>query len=268
MSHFKQQVVVITGGSDGIGKALVQIFLQEGARVATCGRQTEKLRELQQEFSGLPLHVFQADVSVEADCAAFIQSTIDTFGTIHILINNAGISMRSLFQDALPSTLKKVMDINYMGVVNCTHYALPYILQNKGSIVGISSIAGFRGLPGRTGYSASKFALNGWLEALRTELLDSGVHVLTACPGFTTSNIRMAALDSRGEARGETSMDEGAMMSAATCARHILNAIRRRKRTLVLTFNGKRTVFLNKWFPALTDRLVKNFFYKNGQLVK
>lgn len=268
MSQFKNQVVVVTGGSDGIGKALVEIFLQEGARVATCGRQVDKLEQLRKEFAGMPLHIFQADVSVETDCADFIQSTIATFGTIHILINNAGISMRSLFQDAIPATLKKVMDINYMGVVYCTHYALPHIIKNKGSIVGISSIAGFRGLPGRSGYSASKFALNGWLESLRTELLESGVHVLTACPGFTTSNIRMAALDSKGEARGETSMDEGAMMSSATCARHILDAIRQRKRTLILTYNGKRTVFLNKWFPALTDRLVRNFFYKNGQLVK
>lgn len=243
MSQFTNQVVVITGGSDGIGKALVEIFLQEGAKVATCGRQTDKLELLRKEFDGKPLHIFKADVSIEADCAAFIQSTMDTFGTIHILINNAGISMRSLFQDASPATLKKVMDINYMGVVYCTHFSLPHIIKNKGSIVGISSIAGFRGLPGRSGYSASKFALNGWLEALRTELLDSGVHVLTACPGFTTSNIRMAALDSKGEARGETSMDEGAMMSSATCARHILDAIRHRKRTLVLTFNGSELSF-------------------------
>jgi short-subunit dehydrogenase len=155
-----------------------------------------------------------------------------------------------------------------MGTVYCTHYALPYILQNKGAIVGISSIAGYRGLPGRSGYSASKFALNGWLESLRTELLDSGVHVLTACPGFTTSNIRVAALNKLGEAQGETPMDEASMMSAEECAQHIQRAMENRKRTLILTFNGKRTVFLNKWFPALADKLVRNFFYKNGQLVK
>ena len=134
--------------------------------------------------------------------------------------------------------------------------------------MGISSIAGYRGLPGRSGYSASKFALNGWLESLRTELLDSGVHVLTACPGFTTSNIRVAALNKLGEAQGETPMDESSMMSAEECAQHILRAMENRKRTLILTFNGKRTVFLNKWFPALADKLVRNFFYKNGQLVK
>jgi short-subunit dehydrogenase len=176
--------------------------------------------------------------------------------------------MRALFVEAAPATIKKVMEVNFMGTVYCTHYALPHILQNKGAIVGISSIAGFRGLPGRSGYSASKFALNGWLESLRTELLDSGVHVLTACPGFTTSNIRMAALNKSGEAQGETPMDEASMMSSEECALHILRAMENRKRTLILTFNGKRTVFLNKWFPALADKLVRNFFYKNGQLVK
>jgi short-subunit dehydrogenase len=268
MSAFSTKVVVITGGSDGIGKALVQLFLSLGAKVATCGRNPEKLYILQKELAGKPLHVQQADVSVEKDCQKFIQGTLDAFGTIDVLINNAGISMRALFAEAAPATIKKVMEVNFMGTVYCTHYALPYILQNKGTIVGISSIAGFRGLPGRSGYSASKFALNGWLESLRTELLDSGVHVLTACPGFTTSNIRVAALNKLGEAQGETPMDEASMMSSAECAQHILQAMENRKRTLILTFNGKRTVFLNKWFPALADKLVRNFFYKNGQLVK
>ena len=268
MSAFSNKVVVITGGSDGIGKALVQLFLAQGAQVATCARNPEKLYALQKEHAGKPLHVQQADVSVEKDCQQFIQGTLDAFGTIDVLINNAGISMRALFADAAPATIKKVMEVNFMGTVYCTHYALPHILQNKGAIVGISSIAGYRGLPGRSGYSASKFALNGWLESLRTELLDSGVHVLTACPGFTTSNIRVAALNKLGEAQGETPMDEASMMSAEECAQHILRAMENRKRTLILTFNGKRTVFLNKWFPALADKLVRNFFYKNGQLVK
>jgi short-subunit dehydrogenase len=268
MSAFSNKVVVITGGSDGIGKAMVQLFLQQGAKVATCARNPEKLYSLQKEHAGKWLHVQQADVSNEKDCQQFIQGTLDAFGTIDALINNAGISMRALFAEAAPATLKKVMEVNFMGTVYCTHYALPHILKNKGAIVGISSIAGFRGLPGRSGYSASKFALNGWLESLRTELLDSGVHVLTACPGFTTSNIRMAALNKSGEAQGETPMDEASMMSSEECAHHILKAMENRKRTLILTFNGKRTVFLNKWFPALTDKLVRNFFYKNGQLVK
>jgi short-subunit dehydrogenase len=160
------------------------------------------------------------------------------------------------------------MDINFWGTVYCTKFALDHIIKNKGTIVGVSSIAGYRGLPGRSGYSASKYAVNGWLEALRTELLESGTNVMWVCPGFTSSNIRNAALNSKGESQGESPMDEGAMMSSEECAVHIANAIHKRKRTLVLTFTGKRAVFMNKFFPALADKLVRKFFFKNNELVK
>lgn len=268
MSIFRDKVVVITGGSDGIGKALVDRFLQSGAKVATCGRNYEKLYQLQARYPGMPLLVYTADVSKEQDCRHFMDEVIKSFGTIDILINNAGISMRALVKDLEIDTLRKVMDINFWGTVYCTKMALPHILANKGTIVGVSSIAGYRGLPGRSGYSASKFAVNGWLEALRTELLHSGTNVLWVCPGFTTSNIRNAALNAKGESQGESPMDENKMMSSEECADHIQNAIAKRKRTIVLTANGKRTVFLNRFFPALADKLVYNFFFKNGVLAK
>ncbi len=268
MSLFQHKVVVITGGSDGIGKALVEAFLVLGAKVATCGRNYDKLYRLQSSHPGMPLLIHATDVSKESDCNRFIEEVIKQFGTIDILINNAGVSMRSLVSEVELETLRKVMDINFWGTVYCTKFALPYITKNKGTIVGVSSIAGFRGLPGRSGYSASKFAVNGWLEALRTELLESGTNVLWVCPGFTSSNIRKAALNKDGQAQGESPMDEGAMMSSEACAQYIIVAIEKRKRTLVLTFNGKRTVFLNKYFPGLADKLVRNFFFKNGELVK
>jgi short-subunit dehydrogenase len=145
---------------------------------------------------------------------------------------------------------------------------LPFITEKKGVIVGVSSIAGYRGLPGRSGYSASKFALQGWLEALRTELMETGVHVMWVCPGFTSSNIRNAALNKDAESHGETPMDENKMMSAPECARLILKAIQKRKRTLVMTFTGKRAVFMNKFFPKLADKMVRKFFYKDGKLIK
>ena len=160
------------------------------------------------------------------------------------------------------------MDINFFGAVYCTKHALPFLIESKGTIVGVSSIAGYRGLPGRSGYSASKHALQGWMESIRTELLDSGVNVMWICPGFTTSNIRNAALNKEGEAQGESPMDEDKMMTAEECAERILTAIEKRKRTVVMTFQGKQTVFMNKFFPGLADKLVKNFFYKNGKLVK
>ena len=268
MSIFKNKIVVITGGSDGIGKALVEAFLMQGAKVATCGRNYDKLYQLQSAHPGLPLMILTADVSKEADCRHFIDNEIETFGTIDILTNNAGVSMRSVVTEVELDTLRKVMDINFWGTVYCTKFALPYITRNQGTIVGVSSIAGYRGLPGRSGYSASKFAVNGWLEALRTELLDSGTNVIWVCPGFTTSNIRNAALNGVGASQGESPMDESAMMSSEECAMHIINAIGKRKRTLVLTFTGKRTVFMNKFFPSLADKLVRKFFFKNGELVK
>jgi len=268
MSNFTDKIVVITGGSDGIGKALVAQFLALGAKVATCGRNENKLSLLPAEFPSSNLFTAQVDVSKQDESEAFIKQVVDNWGRIDVLINNAGISMRALVSEVSVQTLQNVMDINFWGTVYCTKAALASIQQNKGVIVGVSSIAGYRGLPGRSGYSASKFALNGWLEALKTELYASGTHVMWVCPGFTTSNIRNAALDKNAKAQGESPMDEGAMMSSEDCATHIIHAIEKRKRSLVLTFTGKRTVFMNKYFPAWADKLVHHFFFKDGVLVK
>ncbi|TCJ19358.1 SDR family oxidoreductase [Flaviaesturariibacter flavus] len=265
---YKDKIVVVTGGTDGIGRALVDELLARGARVATCGRNHDKLYKLQSEYPSYPLHTYGADVSDENACRAFIESTLKIYGGIDILINNAGISMRALLKDLNTDVMHRVMDVNFFGAVYCTRYALPSIIGRKGSIVGVSSIAGYRGLPGRSGYSASKFALQGWLEAIRTELLESGVHVMWVCPGFTTSNIRNAALNEEGLPQGESPMDEGQLMPADECARIILRAIEKRRRTRVMTFTGKRTVFMNKFFPGWADRLVQKFFFKDGKLVK
>jgi len=267
-SYFNNKVVVVTGGTDGIGKALVEQLLQSGAKVATCGRDHDKLYQLQSEYPSSFLHTMVADVSSENDCRRFMETTIKVYGGIDILINNAGISMRALLKDVSTEVIRKVMDINFFGTVYCTKYALDSIIERKGTIVGVSSIAGYRGLPGRSAYSASKFALQGWLEAIKTELMDDQVHVMWVCPGFTTSNIRKASLDKNAHSHGNTTMDEGKMMSAEECAGHILNAVSKKKRTLVLTFTGKQTIFLNKFFPKLADRFTHRFYFKNGQLVK
>ena len=266
-TDWKDKVIVVTGGTDGIGKALVEQFLQQGARVATCGRNADKLYQLQIQHPDASLLTLTADVSKENDCRLFIERTISSFGRIDALINNAGISMRAMFEDVDLDVIRQVMDINFYGSVYCTKYALPSLLKTNGTVVGISSIAGYRGLPGRSGYSASKFALQGWMEALRTELLDN-VHVMWVCPGFTASNIRQVALNKEGQQQGETPMDESKMMSADACAQHIIQSMGQKKRTLVLTFTGKRAVFMNKFFPAWTDRLTHRFFFKNGELIK
>ncbi|MBP9098964.1 MAG: SDR family oxidoreductase [Ferruginibacter sp.] len=265
---FKNKVVAITGGSDGIGRALIESLLPMGAKIATCARNQDKLYDLQLRHSTSPLHCIVADVSNYNDCKLFIDSTIKQFGGIDILINNAGISMRSLLKDAELDVFKKVMDINYFGTVYCTKLALDSIIERKGTIVGMSSIAGYRGLPGRSGYSASKFAVNGWLESIRVELMDDGVNVMWVSPGYTRSNIRNAALNNKGQSQGETPLNEAELMSPEDCANHIIKAIIKRKRTLILTFKGKQTVFINKLFPSLADKFTKKFFFKNGILIK
>ncbi len=268
MSYYTGKVVVVTGGSEGIGKALVELLLRYGARVATCSRTYEKLYELQTSHTGQPLHIATADVSNESDCRNFIGSVIQTFGTIDILINNAGVSMRALFKDLELQTLRTLINVNFWGTVYCTKFALPAIIKSKGTIVGVSSPAGFRGLPGRTGYSASKFAVNGFLEALRTEMLDDNVNVMWVSPGFTASNIRNVALDKDAKPQKENPMDEDKMMSAEKCADYILKAIEKRKRTMVLTFLGKTSMIMNKFFPGMTDKLIRKFYFKDGELVK
>ena len=267
-AYLSNKTVLVTGGSDGIGKALVEACLLAGAKVATCGRNSDKLYQLQVHNPGRPLHTIVADVSSEQDCQRLIDSTVQTFGGIDILINNAGISMRGLFGDTELNTLRQLMDTNFWGAVYCTKYAMPYIIESKGDIVGVSSIAGNRGLPGRSGYSASKHALQGWLEALRTELLYTGVNVMWISPWFTSSNIRHAALDNEAHPHGNSPMNESKMMRPEACAAIILKAVEARRRSVVLTPIGKFTVFLNGLFPKLTDRLVRKFFYRENSLVK
>ena len=254
------KVIIITGASSGIGEALAVEAMKNGMKVVLAARRISLMEELVRNNSWNPERYLLtiADVSVENDCKRLVEETIKKFGKIDILINNAGISMRALFADLDLEVIRQLMDVNFWGTVYCTKYALPWLLKSKGSVTGVSSIAGIRGLPARTGYSASKFAMQGFLESLRTENLKTGLHVMVACPGFTASNIRKTALSKDGSMQGESPRKESEMMSAEQVARHILKGILKRKRTLVLTSQGKLTVLLNKIVPGLTDKLVFN----------
>ena len=270
--NLTNKIIIITGASSGIGKSLATEFARRGANLVLGARQYVTLCEiaqgLEQQYNIKAVAV-QCDVTIEDDCKHLIQQALLTFSRIDVLVNNAGISMRALFKDADLDVIKKVMDVNFWGTVYCTKYALPEILKTQGSIVGVSSIAGYKGLPGRTGYSASKFAMNGFLDVLRMENLKTGVHVLTACPGFTTSNIRNASLDKSGVQQGESSLDEDKMMSSDEVAVIIVNGVENRSRTLIMTGQGKLLVFLNKFFPSLVDKLVYNTMAKEkNPLVK
>jgi short-subunit dehydrogenase len=251
-----QKTVLITGASSGIGAACAEAFARRGCRVVLAARNMEAMQRVQARLPAGQSHAVQADVSQQADCQRMVAEALDRFGTLDVLVNNAGISMRALFRDTDPSVLRALMDTNFWGTVYATHYALPHLLKQKGTVVGVSSIAGYRGLPGRTGYSASKFAMQGFLEALRTEHLPDGLQVLVVCPGFTASNIRNTALNAQGNAQGESPRDESSMMSAEAVAEHLVRGVEQNSRTVILTTQGKMTVFLNKWFPALMDRLV------------
>lgn len=263
ITFVKNKVVVITGASSGIGRALAKEFAAKGARLSLGARRTDLLEQLQQELPETEMLIVKTDVSKEDDCRTLIDETVKRFGQIDILINNAGISMRALFEEVDTKVIRQLMDVNFFGTVYCSKYALPYLLKTKGSLVGVISIAGYVGLPGRTGYSASKFAIRGFLDTVRIENLKKGLHVLVAAPGFTASEVRKAALTNDGSQQGETPRDESKMMSSEECARHIVRAIEKRKRELILTFTeGKLTVFLGKFFPSLLDKLTYSHMAK------
>ena len=256
----KDKVVVITGASSGIGKALAFTFAAKGSPVFLGARSTDKLENIVHEIraAGGKAAFSSLDVTRKTDCENFIKKAKETFGKIDVLINNAGISMRALFADTTPEVLKEVMDVNFWGTVYCTKYALPYLLETKGTVVAVSSVAGIKGLPGRTGYSASKFAIHGFMESLRIENLKTGLHVLMAYPGFTASNIRNTALTADGSQQGKSPIEEGKIMPAEEVAEHIYRAVKKRKKSMVLTTEGKLTVFLSKFFTGFLDKLVYN----------
>ena len=247
------KVAIITGASSGIGLECARVFSQAGASVVLAARSEDKLKALENELKDYPVLTVITDVSRESDCKILIDKTVERFGRIDILVNNAGLSMRALFKEVDLSVLKKLMDVNFWGCVYCTKYALPLLLESKGSIVGVTSIAGFKGLPARTGYSASKYAMNGFLDTLRTEHLHDGLHVMTFAPGFTNSNVRVSALTADGTSQGKTPRAEEKMMSAERVATLMLRGIRKRKDIVILTPLGKLTVFLAKFFPRFVS---------------
>ncbi|MEG1607875.1 MAG: SDR family oxidoreductase [Mucinivorans sp.] len=254
---YRGKIVVVTGASSGIGLALAREFHGLGAHVVMGARSFDKLQEIETELVG-SISVL-CDVSKDGDCRELIEAAIERFGGVDILINNAGISMRALFDDVSLEVLHKLMDVNFWGAVHCTKYALPYIQKSKGTIVGVSSVAGFHGLPARTGYSASKYAMIGFLETIRIENLYKGVHVMVVAPGFTESNVRCAALMADGSAQGVSPRAEGRMMTSGEVAHKIISGITKKRRTMLMDFDGKATRWLKFFAPSLLDRL----YYKH-----
>ena len=263
--YFKDKVMVITGASSGIGLASARLFASYGARLTLAARSIDKLKTLASEISSDPSKVLciKTDVSIEEDCKNLIESTVKHFGRIDFLINNAGISMRASFSKVDLNVIRRLMDVNFWGTVCCTKYALPYLLESKGSVTGVISVAGYAGLPGRTGYATSKFAIRGFLETLRMEHQEDGLHVLVFAPGYTSSNVRNAALLADGSPQGTTPKDESNLMSAEEVAQKLAWGLYRKKREMILTALGYWDVWFYKRFPRLMDWVQLNYIRKH-----
>ncbi|MCG9880370.1 MAG: SDR family oxidoreductase, partial [Bacteroidia bacterium] len=252
------KVIIITGASSGIGEACALLFSEKGAHVVLAARNEAKLKEVCSRIQDKNHSAIMVpcDISIEDECQKLISTAVSHYGKIDVLINNAGISMRALFKDADIQVLEKLMATNFWGTVYCTKYALPYLIAQKGSVIGVNSWAGFTGLPARTGYTASKFAMLGFMESLRVENLKTGLHVGSIFPGYTQSNIRKTALNAKAMAQEESPLNESKLMSAEKVAYFVYKMVLNRRKYHVITFAGKLMYWINKIFPTYIDKLV------------
>jgi short-subunit dehydrogenase len=253
-------VAVITGASKGIGAELARQLAAKGARLVLAARSIDELEAVakQCEAAGAKAIAVRTDVAVEADCRALVEAAMRAFGRIDTLVNNAGMTMWARFEDVKDlSILERIMQVNYMGAVYCTHHALPYLRASKGRIVAISSLAGRTGVPTRTGYSASKHAMAGFFDSLRIELADSGVTVTMIYPGFVATGIRENATGPDGKPILVSPVKESEVMSVEACARRIVAAIEAREREVVMTARGKIGLWVKLLAPSLVDRIAR-----------
>ena len=261
------KIVVITGGSSGIGRALCNCFIDAGYKVAIASRSAEILEKVKSDLrsEGHEILTVKTDVRVDNDCKNLVDKVIEKYGKIDVFINNAGITWYESDEDGINiKKHKEIMDTNHFGTVQCTKYALPHLLKSKGSLVGVCSIAGEVGLPNRSAYSASKFAMNGFLNSLRVQYLNKGLHVLITYVGYTSTNIRKIVKDDSKSSHfppgyGDA-VKEKVMMTPAEAATHIFNGVKKRKRSVRSSAVGQLTVWLNKLFPRLNDKLAAKYY--------
>jgi short-subunit dehydrogenase len=256
-------VTVITGASDGIGAELARQLAagQRGeAGLVLAGRSQDKLDAVAAQCTahGAQVATMAMDVSEEAQCRALVALAVERFGRIDNLVNNAGISAQALLEDVRAEDLhwyEHLMKVNHWGAVWCTHAALPHIKASRGRIVAVNSLAGLVGVPGRTAYSATKFAMTGFFEALRIEMKGAGVSVTTAYPGVVATQIRHRGFNARGEAAGVSGLKEDDAMPVEECARLIREGMEQRRREVVMTSKGKLGRLLKIVAPGLVEKL-------------
>lgn len=260
MTPFKDNVVLLTGASRGIGREMAFQLADQGAWLALAAREAGALEQVAAECvrRGARAVAIPADVGEEAQCAALVARAVEEFGRIDTLINNAGIGMWARFDEVRDlSIFERIMRVNYLGSVYCTWHALPHLKRTRGRIVGVSSLTGKTGVPTRSGYGASKHAMTGLFDSLRIELIETGVTVTMAYPGFVATEIRERAFGPDGKPLGTSPVREAEVMEADTCARLILEGAARRRRELVMTRRGKLGMWLKMVAPALVDRIAR-----------
>ena len=259
-SVFQQNVVIITGASRGVGREMARQLADQGAWLALAARNEEQLQVVADECiqRGARAIAVPTDVGEQAQCRNLIEQTAREFGKIDTLINNAAFGMWVKFEDIQdPAFFEQLMRVNFLGSVYCTFYALPYLKQTRGRLVGVSSLAGKTGVPFRSGYAASKHALGGFFDSLRVELMDSGITITMAFPDFVATEIRAHNLGKDGKPLGVSPAQEDKFMSAEDCARLVLRGMAQREREIIMTPRGKWIGLGKLIAPALVDRLAR-----------
>ena len=261
-----RQVVVITGGAGGIGRALARRWSVEGAHIALLDMDRDALAEAAAELTatGADALAVAADVTNYNDCTRAIQTVIDRFCRIDVLVNNAGAVHRSAFVDTDVEVYRKVMEVNFFGALHCAKAALPYLLASRGLIVVTSSIAGIAPLYGRTGYAASKHALHGLFESARCELADEGLRVMMVCPTFTRSAFEQHAMGADGNPAGTRRSMTGRLAEPATVADTVVRAARRGRKLVIFSALGKLSYYLSRLAPGLYARAMVRRLKSDG----
>ncbi|MEN8187383.1 MAG: SDR family oxidoreductase [Bacteroidota bacterium] len=253
---YKDKIVVITGAASGIGAAFVKYFADRGAKIVLLDMQKDGILSLIQELEiqDVDCLVTPLDITREEHVKHAFEDVIKKFKKIDILINNAGISQISLFENTSLEIFKKVMDVNFYGTVYCTKYALPHLQRSKGQIIALSSVAGFSPLYGRTAYSASKHALHGFLNSLRTEEKENGVDVLLACPSFVKTNIEKRTFNEEGKPFGEKKGIPGHLMTPEFVVLKIMKGVRKKKNVVYISGISKISRLFSFFFPKIFER--------------
>jgi short-subunit dehydrogenase len=255
----RDKVIVITGASSGIGAELARQLAARGAKLVLASRNAAALQEVAQAVPGA--YIVPTDVTREEDCRHLIEQSIAQFGRIDVLVNNAGISMSARFEDITDlSIFERLMQVNLLGSVYCTHAALPYLKSTHGLVVAVSSLTGKTGVPTRTAYAASKHAMQGFFDSLRIELMGTGVDVLVVSPGFVKTPVRERALGPDGKPIGKSHLGEHEkdMQSVEECARRIIGAMTAHKRELIMTARGRMGQWLKLIAPVVVDKIARD----------